>query len=75
MLVDTIDSDQDSNKTIDRRDAENCWNGCTKLRVFRSYRQICTRADYNGRPSAVCRVKRSCVRSIVALVGHCVRSV
>ena len=33
------------------------------------------RADYNGRPSAVCRVKRSCVRSIVALVGHCVRSV
>ena len=22
-----------------------------------------TRADYNGRPSAVCRVKRSCVRS------------
>ena len=34
-----------------------------------------TRADYNGRLSAVCRVKRSCVRSIVALVGHCVRSV
>ena len=32
------------------------------------------RADYNGRPSAVFRVKRSRVQSIDLLNGHTVRS-